>query len=70
MMYYCPTVKLFFAGNVEILHFGKWGAVCDDEWGAEEAKVVCRQLGLGPSLRHSHSAKYGLAKSKNYYIFI
>ena len=35
-------------GRVEICLNGAWGTICDIErtWGAEEATVVCRQLGL------------------------
>ena len=33
-------------GRVEICLGGVWGTVCDNNWGAAEARVVCTQLGL------------------------
>lgn len=31
---------------MEVCNNGRWGTVCDDDFGTEEAKVVCRQLGF------------------------
>lgn len=33
-------------GTIQICKNGEWGTVCDDFFGVEEAKIVCRQLGL------------------------
>ncbi|XP_062577315.1 deleted in malignant brain tumors 1 protein-like [Saccostrea cucullata] len=46
-------------GRVEVFVNGKWGTVCDDLWGNEDATVVCKSLGyLGIATAH-HSAYFG-----------
>ena len=35
---------------MEVFHGGRWGVICDNDWGDSDASVVCRMLGYnGPS---------------------
>ena len=58
MVYYCAetdgglSVRLIGGrsgreGRVEVFFGGVWGPVCGGtQWGAREAEIVCRELGL------------------------
>eukprot|EP00794_Sanderia_malayensis_P005465 gene5465-6148_t len=39
-------------GYLEILHQGRWGAICADDWDDEDAYVACGQLGY-PNFKNS-----------------
>ena len=48
-----------FEGRVEQYFAGSWDIVCDGGWDLNDAKVVCRQLGLGGAVRATTGSFFG-----------
>ncbi|XP_066304380.1 uncharacterized protein [Branchiostoma lanceolatum] len=46
-------------GRVEVYHDRKWGSVCDDGFGLNNADVACRQLGFPGAEAAPSSASFG-----------
>ena len=42
--------KIDYGGRVEVFYHGKWGKICRKEWGLDDVKVVCNQLGFKGAL--------------------
>ena len=51
-------------GRVEIWHSNQWNTVCDDDWGLEEATVVCRQLGYSSAESAPCCASFGQGRGE------
>ncbi|XP_009955617.1 PREDICTED: deleted in malignant brain tumors 1 protein-like [Leptosomus discolor] len=46
-------------GRVEVTHNGTWAALCDEGWGLDEARVVCRQLRCGREVSAPGGSHFG-----------
>lgn len=56
-------------GRVEILYNNTWGSICDDDWGLNEGKVICRMLGYSDIQTYTNSGHFGGAP-KNWPIWL
>ena len=44
-------------GRVELLHDGKWGTVCDDDFDKADGDVICKMIGYKEA-RYDHRQMY------------
>eukprot|EP00040_Diaphanoeca_grandis_P034351 m.212758 g.212758 ORF g.212758 m.212758 type:complete len:2119 (-) comp33134_c2_seq2:132-6488(-) len=51
-------------GRVEVFYDGRWGTVCDNNWGDNDAGVVCRQLGFDGGVAPKIPALFGQGNGK------
>ena len=50
----CPS-----EGRVEVNYNGDWGTVCNDDWGIDDANVVCKSLGYPSALSENPQPTFG-----------
>ena len=41
-------------GRLEINLNGRWGTICDDDFGASDARMACKQLGYSSFTRYGN----------------
>ena len=53
-------------GRLEVLYDGTWGTVCNYNFGPNEAKVVCHQLGFPVNGRHGYTSAAEFGQGSGY----
>ncbi|XP_019858826.1 PREDICTED: bone morphogenetic protein 1-like, partial [Amphimedon queenslandica] len=63
---YCPERALrlvggrgSFEGRVEVFWNGQWGTVCDDSFGRNDGRVICKYMGFPDVVATYHRARFG-----------
>lgn len=54
-----------YEGRVEIFYLGVWSTVCDDNFYAEAANVLCRMLGFTSATSSYCCSKFGQGSGEN-----
>ncbi|CAI5683597.1 deleted in malignant brain tumors 1 protein isoform X1 [Oreochromis niloticus] len=47
------------SGRLEVFHDGRWGKVCNNNWGLKEATVVCKELNCGVPVKSQNNVFFG-----------
>lgn len=74
---FCPLLSLLDAvrlsngtgrcsGRVEVYQDGRWGKICKNHFGLEEAGVVCKELDCGAPADFQDSFNYGETTLRGY----
>ncbi|XP_044025482.1 deleted in malignant brain tumors 1 protein-like isoform X2 [Siniperca chuatsi] len=54
------------SGRVEVFHNDQWGKLCKNNWGPEEATVVCKELSCGHPKKSQESFNFGESGLRGY----
>ncbi|KAM9703287.1 scavenger receptor cysteine-rich domain-containing protein DMBT1-like isoform 1-T2 [Menidia menidia] len=54
------------SGRVEVLHGDKWVNICNNNWGINEASVLCKELNCGPPKKSQDVLSYGNSAQTGY----
>lgn len=65
-----PEAGLNFLGRVEVFHNDEWGTVCDNNFGLNEAHVICKMANFSLAACFVPRARFGAGSGMyiyNYY---